>query len=74
MPSCAAAPEEGFDPQQVFLLEGLLDRQMDDGRVENAARYALRERLKGWFADGNQRATSTRRCAAKVDPRRDTGT
>ena len=36
-------------PAAPRLLEGLFDRQMDDGRVGEAARYALRERLKHWY-------------------------
>ena len=35
--------------KQVFELEGKVDRQMDDRRPVDAAQYALRERLKGWF-------------------------
>lgn len=47
---CGKCRQDGFDPQAVFLLEGLLDRQMDDMRVPDPGLYALRERLKGWFA------------------------
>jgi len=39
----------GLDPQEVFLLEGLFDRQMDSQRVMEPAAYALQERLKHWF-------------------------
>jgi len=68
---CGRCREEGFDPQQVFLLEGLYDRQMDDGRVDDAARYALRERLKGWFDQGETARDEYAALAAKVDPDRD---
>jgi predicted aldo/keto reductase-like oxidoreductase len=68
---CGRCREEGFDPQQVFLLEGLFDRQMDDGRVDDAARYALRERLKGWFDQTGIAREEYAALAAKVDPERD---
>lgn len=68
---CGRCREEGFDPQQVFLLEGLFDRQMDDGRVHDAARYALRERLKGWFGQAETARAEYAALAAKVDPERD---
>ena len=35
--------------KRIFELEGKVDRQMDSRRPVNAAEYALRERLKGWF-------------------------
>lgn len=68
---CGRCREEGFDPQQVFLLEGLFDRQMDDGRVHDAARYALRERLKHWFGQAEIARAEYEALAAKVDPQRD---
>jgi len=43
---CGKCAANGFDPQTIFLLEGLYDRQMDDMRVTDTARYALRERLR----------------------------
>lgn len=48
---CAACPvcAEGESLKRVFELEGKHDRQMDDRRPTDAAHYALRERLKGWF-------------------------
>jgi aryl-alcohol dehydrogenase-like predicted oxidoreductase len=68
---CGRCREEGFDPQQVFLLEGFFDRQMDDGRVEDAARYALRERLKGWFGQADAARDEYAALAVRVDPQRD---
>ena len=41
--------ENGATLKRVFELEGKVDRQMDDRRPVDAAQYALRERLKGWF-------------------------
>ncbi len=67
---CAAG---GFDPRSVFLLEGLYDRQMDSGRVDDAAEYALRERLKHWFGQRGAAREDYARLAARVDPERDYG-
>lgn len=39
----------GVDITEVFRLEGLFDRQMHSGDVDNSAEYALSERLKHWF-------------------------
>jgi aryl-alcohol dehydrogenase-like predicted oxidoreductase len=68
---CGRCREEAFDPQQVFLLEGLFDRQMDDGRVDDAARYALRERLKHWYGQAGMAREEYAALAEKVDPGRD---
>ena len=38
-----------FNPADIFLLEGLFDRQMVNGHIEDPAHYALVERLKHWF-------------------------
>jgi len=46
---------EGVDITEVFRLEGILDRQMNDGVVGNLAEYELKERLKHWFG-GQERA------------------
>ena len=59
-----------FDPQKVFLLEGLFDRQMDDMRVSDAARYALQERLKHWFAQADTARSEYESLVPKVDPTR----
>lgn len=39
----------GVDITENFRLEGIFDRQMNRGDVENAAEFALQERLKHWF-------------------------
>ena len=59
-----------FDPQKVFLLEGLFDRQMDDMRVSDTARYALQERLKHWFAQAQTARAEYKALTPKVDPSR----
>ena len=46
--TCAVS-DDGEGLKRVFELEGKVDRQMDDRRPVDAAQYALRERLKGWF-------------------------
>ena len=44
---------------------------MDDGRVDDAARYALRERLKHWFGQAETARDEYAALAPKVDPERD---
>jgi predicted aldo/keto reductase-like oxidoreductase len=61
---------DGFDvnPQEIFLIEGLFDRQMDSLEEVNPPRYALQERLKHWF---DQTAWAREEYASlknKVDP------
>ena len=51
---CLTCPENIPIPE-IFRLEGLYDRQMADGAVENVAEYALKERLRFWFG-GQQEA------------------
>jgi uncharacterized protein len=70
---CGNCRQDGFDPQEVFLLEGLLDRQMDDMRPPDPALYALRERLKGWFAQVQPAQSEYAALARKVDPSADYG-
>ncbi len=68
---CGKCRTDEFDPQSVFLLEAVFDRQMDDMRVGDSAHYALRERLKQWF---QQHEVARREYAAlktKVDPGKD---
>ena len=60
----------GFDPQTVFLLEGLYDRQMDDMRVTDTAQYALRERLRTWFQQQETAREEYAILLPKVDPER----
>ena len=52
---CTVA-DDGDGLKRIFELEGKFDRQMDDRLPTDAAHYALRERLKGWFqAQGRAR-------------------
>lgn len=49
-PRCSVfGGEDGTALKRLFELEGKVDRQMDNCRPVDAAQYALRERLKGWF-------------------------
>ncbi len=68
---CGKCAVDGFDPQTVFRLEAVYDRQMDDLRVEDTAQYALRERLKGWFAQQEAARREYTTLKIKVDPSRD---
>jgi predicted aldo/keto reductase-like oxidoreductase len=61
----------GFDPRQVFLLEGLFDRQMDSQRVMEPAAYALQERLKHWFDQAAWAREEYSKLPVQVDPGRD---
>ena len=70
---CGKCRTADFDPQKVFLLEGVFDRQMDDMRVTDTARYALQERLKHWFAQTELAKTEYDALAAKVDPSKNYG-
>jgi len=65
---CGRCRTAAFDPQEVFLLEGLYDRQMDDMRVPDPGLYALRERLKGWFAQGLLARKEYAALPRRVDP------
>jgi predicted aldo/keto reductase-like oxidoreductase len=62
---------DGFEPWQVFLLEGLYDRQMSDYRVPDPATYALQERLKHWFDQKGWAMEEYARAKHTVDPTRD---
>jgi uncharacterized protein len=68
---CDRCRTADFDPQKVFLLEGLFDRQMDDMRVTDAARYALRERLRHWFQQAELARAEYQALPSKVDPAKD---
>jgi hypothetical protein len=70
---CSKCRTADFDPQNVFLLEGLFDRQMDDMRVTDAARYALRERLRQWFQQADLARAEYQALPVKVDPSKDYG-
>ncbi len=68
---CNKCRTADFDPQKVFLLEGVFDRQMDDMRVTDAARYALRERLRQWFQQAELARKEYQALPLKVDPSKD---
>lgn len=68
---CGKCKVNGFDPQTIFLLEGLYDRQMDDMRVTDTALYALRERLRNWFQQQDVARDEYARLSQKVDPQHD---
>lgn len=68
---CGKCAVNGFDPQKVFRLEAVFDRQMDAGSVADAAQYALRERLKHWFGQRDKARDEYALLSPKVDPSRD---
>ncbi len=64
-------PTPGFDPQEIFLLEGLFDRQMNSYRVPDIASFALQERLKHWFDQAGWAREEYAARKLRVDPSRD---
>jgi uncharacterized protein len=68
---CGKCVRGGFDPQAVFLLEGLFDRQMDDMCVGDSALYSLRERLRFWFGQQETARREYASLALRVDPASD---
>jgi len=62
---------DGFAPYEVFLLEGLFDRQMSDYSVPDPQVYALQERLKHWFDQKDWVRKEYGKLKRKVDPQRD---
>jgi aryl-alcohol dehydrogenase-like predicted oxidoreductase len=68
---CGKCRTDEFDPQAVFLLEAVFDRQMDDKRVGDSAHYALRERLRQWFAQAEIARKEYATLKTRVDPSKD---
>ncbi len=68
---CGKCRTEEFDPQSVFLLEAVFDRQMDDKRVGDSAHYALRERLRQWFLQAEVARKEYATLRPRVDPAKD---
>ncbi|MFP4364049.1 MAG: aldo/keto reductase [Spirochaetia bacterium] len=65
---CGECKTAEFDPSKIFALEGVFDRQMDDHKVGDTARYALRERLKHWFAQQDEPVSEYSQLSKRVDP------
>jgi predicted aldo/keto reductase-like oxidoreductase len=61
----------GLNPPDIFLLEGLYDRQMDSCAVVDPPQFALQERLKHWFDQTSWAQTEYQEMKQKVDPNRD---
>ena len=47
---CDVCPE-GIDIMEIFRLEGIYDRQMYNGIIDDPSMYALKERLRFWFGN-----------------------
>jgi aryl-alcohol dehydrogenase-like predicted oxidoreductase len=60
-----------LNPMDVFLLEGLYDRQMDSGVVPEPGQYALQERLKHWFGQAAWAREEYGKLKSRVDPEQD---
>ena len=63
--------DDGFEPYLAFLLEGMFDRQMDDGTVPSPELYALRERLRFWFAQARRARDIYNSLIARIRPEKD---
>jgi predicted aldo/keto reductase-like oxidoreductase len=61
----------GLNPLDVFLLEGLVDRQMESFEAVDPAQYALQERFKHWFDQAAWAQREYENLKDKVDPARD---
>jgi hypothetical protein len=61
----------GLNPQDIFLLEGLFDRQMDSMQEVHPPQYALQERLKHWFDQTAWAQEEYGKLKEKVDPSHD---
>ena len=64
---CKSCDSPMINPSEIFALEGEFDRQMDDGRVADAAHFALRERLKHWFQQHKSAKERYAEYGSKVD-------
>jgi predicted aldo/keto reductase-like oxidoreductase len=61
----------GINPQEIFLIEGLFDRQMDSLEEVHPPHYALQERLKHWFGQTAWARKEYELLENKVDPSAD---
>jgi len=68
---CGECATPQFDPQDVFRLEALFDRQMDNRRLDDTANFALRERLRFWFRQDSEARAEYAQLPAQVDPHKD---
>jgi aryl-alcohol dehydrogenase-like predicted oxidoreductase len=62
---------DGFDPSEVFVIEGLFDRQMESYVTPDPSLYALQERLKHWFDQTDWAREEYRKLPLSIDPERD---
>ena len=63
---CMPNPKQVPIPQ-IFQLEGMFDRQMEDGRQHEAEDSLLRSRLSGWFSTGQMARQRYRDLKANPD-------
>ncbi|MBN1821746.1 MAG: hypothetical protein JW833_13585, partial [Prolixibacteraceae bacterium] len=60
-----------INPSEIFMIEGIFDRQMEDGFIPDPSVYALRERLKHWFGQKEKALKEYIDQSVKVDPEND---
>ena len=53
--ACRDICPQGIDFEEIFRLEGLYDRQMRTGMIDDTGDFALRDRLRFWYG-GHERA------------------
>ncbi len=63
---CLPCPENINIPE-IFKLEGYFDRQMATGTITDTADFALRERLKSWFGNGERARQEYSQLTVKAD-------
>jgi len=68
---CRKCDRPDWRPSEFFALEGLIDRQMDDGSIPEPPDYALRERLKNWFNQADEARERYRGLLQRIDPQVD---
>ncbi len=72
MPACKKCDGiADIDPSVIFEIEGIFDRQMDNGIVPNSAEFALRERLKHWFDQTEKAKAKYKITTTQVNPEKD---
>ncbi len=64
---CDNLGPEGFRARDIFRLEGIYDRQMRTGQMEDTAEFALRDRLRFWFGTQDRAREEYARLKVKGD-------
>ncbi|MBN1542315.1 aldo/keto reductase [candidate division KSB1 bacterium] len=68
---CGKCDRPDWRPSEFFALEGLYDRQMNDGTIPEPPDFSLRERLAQWFAQTDQAHEHYSNLEQQIDPAAD---